>query len=92
MSTGPATPNVALFFATLNVRRLYHHSRHSPDVMCVFPTTLTLEGDRVRFWQKLIVVARHVRSTVDLPLLVAGDANVWHPEFSLGRSRPQDAC
>ena len=27
---------------------------------------------------------------MDLPLLVTGDANVWHPEFSLGRSRSQD--
>ena len=49
------------------------------------------EVDRVGFWQELIVVARHVRSTKDLPLLIAGDANVWHPEFSLGRSRSQDA-
>ena len=25
-----------------------------------------------------------------LPLHIAGDANVWHPEFSLNRSRSQD--
>ena len=44
------------------------------------------EVDRVVFWQELVFFARHVRSTMDLPLLV-GDANVWHPEFSLGCSR-----
>ena len=44
------------------------------------------EVDRVGFWQELVVVARLVRSTMDIPLLIAGDANVWHPEFSLGRS------
>ena len=48
------------------------------------------EADRVSFWQNLIEATRHVRSTVDHPLIVAGDANVWHPAFSLGRSRSQD--
>ena len=46
---------------------------------------------RVAFWQELTVTVRHVRSTVDLPMvIVAGDANVWHPYFSLGRSRSVD--
>ena len=69
--------------------------RNYRDMMCVcdptmLPTLGSSEVDRVGFWHELIVVARHVRSTKDLPLLIAGDANVWRPEFSLGRSRSQD--
>ena len=59
-------------------------------MICVCSHVGLLEVDRVGFWQELIVVARHVRSTIHPPLLIAGDANVWHPEFSLGRSRSQD--
>ena len=45
---------------------------------------------RVAFWQELTATVRHVRSTVDLPMVIAGDANVWLPYFSLGRSRSVD--
>ena len=48
------------------------------------------EGDRVAFWQDLLQVARHVRATSDLPMILAGDANVWHPHFELGRHRAVD--
>ena len=44
----------------------------------------------VVFWQKLTATVRHARSTVDLPMVIAGDANVWLPHFSLGRSRSVD--
>ena len=33
----------------------------------------------------LLQVARHVRATPDLPMVLAGDANVWHSHFNLGR-------
>ena len=39
---------------------------------------------------ELTATVRHVRSTVDLPMVIAGDANVWFPYFSLGRSRSVD--
>ena len=45
---------------------------------------------RVAFWQELTATVRHVRSTVDLPMVIAGDANVWLPYFSLSRSRSAD--
>ena len=45
---------------------------------------------RVAFWQELTATVRDVRSTVDLPMVIAGDANVWLPYFSLGRSRSVD--
>ena len=47
------------------------------------------EGERVAFWQELLS-ARHVRATSNLPMILAGDANVWHPHFNLGRQRPVD--
>ena len=46
---------------------------------------------RVAFWQELTATVRHVRSTVDLPMVIAGDANVRHPYFSLDRSRSVDS-
>ena len=48
------------------------------------------EGDRVAIWQDLLQVARHVRATSDLPMILVGDANVWHPHFKLGRHRAVD--
>ena len=45
---------------------------------------------RVAFWQELLATVKHVRSTIDLPIVIAGDANVWLPCFSLGRSRSAD--
>ena len=48
------------------------------------------ESVRVAFWQELVVSAKHVRTTVDLPMVVANDVNVWHPHFNLGRSRSVD--
>ena len=42
------------------------------------------------FWQELTATVRHARSTVDLPMVIAGDANVWLPYFSLGCSRSVD--
>ena len=35
-------------------------------------------------------MARRVHIEVRLPMIVAGDANVWHPHFNLGRSRSAD--
>ena len=35
--------------------------------------------------------AKHVDSTMSLPMIMAGDANVWHPHFNLGRTRSVDA-
>ena len=35
-------------------------------------------------------VARRVHSTMGLPMVLAGDANVWHLHFHLGRVRPVD--
>ena len=48
------------------------------------------EAERVQFWQELVVMARRVHIEVRLPMIVAGDANVWHPHFNLGRSRSAD--
>ena len=45
---------------------------------------------RFAFRQELTATVRHVHSTVDLPMVIAGDANVWLPYFSLGRSRSVD--
>ena len=45
------------------------------------------EAERVQFWQELVAMARRVHIEVRLPMIVAGDANVWHPHFTLGRSR-----
>ena len=42
------------------------------------------------FWQELVTMARRVHIEVRLPMIVAGDANVWHPHFTLGRSRSAD--
>ena len=35
-------------------------------------------------------MARRIHIEVRLPMIVAGDANVWHPHFNLGRSRSVD--
>ena len=48
------------------------------------------EGERVAFWQELLQSARHVRATSNFPMILAGDANVWHPHFNLGRQRSVD--
>ena len=48
------------------------------------------EAERVQFWQDLVAMARRVHIEVRLPMIVAGDANVWHPHFNLGRSRSAD--
>ena len=45
------------------------------------------EGDRISYWRDLLASARHVHSTMSLPTIMAGDANVWHPHFNLGRTR-----
>ena len=39
----------------------------------------------------LLASARHVHSTMNLPMIMASDANVWHPHFNLGRTRSVDA-
>ena len=57
---------------------------------CVFilcPQPGIDENVRIAFWQELTATVRHVRSTVDLPMVIAGNANVWHPHFTIGRSR-----
>ena len=46
--------------------------------------------ENVAFWQELTATVTHVRSTVNLPMVIAGDANVWDPYFTLGRSRFAD--
>ena len=48
------------------------------------------EAERVQFWQELVAMAKRVHIDVRLPMIVAGDANVWHPHFTLGRSRSAD--
>ena len=48
------------------------------------------EGDRISCWRDLLASARHVHSTMNLPMIM-GDANVWHPHFNLGRTRSVDA-
>ena len=42
-------------------------------------------------WRDFVVTARHVEDTTGHPLIIAGDANVWHPHFILSRSRSWDA-
>ena len=42
------------------------------------------EGERGACWQDLLQVARHVRAMSDLPMMLAGDANVWHHFASRG--------
>ena len=49
------------------------------------------ECDRISYWRDLLVSARHTHSTMNLPMIMAGDANVWHPHFNLGRTRSVDA-
>ena len=44
----------------------------------------------MQFWQEFVAVARRVHIEVRLPMIIAGDANVWHPHFTLGRSRSAD--
>ena len=50
---------------------------------------------RWRNFQGIMCVCSHNAShvglsEVDRPLIVVGDANIWYPEFSLGRSPPLD--
>ena len=49
--------------------------------MCSFctPHAGIAEADRVQFWEELVAMARRVHVEVRLPMIVAGDANVWHP-------------
>ena len=47
-----------------------------------------VKAERVQFWRELVAMARRVR--VRVPVIVVGDANVWHPYFTLGRSRSAD--
>ena len=42
--------------------------------------------DRMSYWRDLLASARHVHSTMNLPMIMASDANVWHPQCNLGRS------
>ena len=46
---------------------------------------------RVEFWRDFVAIARRVFCTVELPMVIAGDANIWHPHFNLGRSRSCDS-
>ena len=59
--------------------------------MCLLVLCACLpEGERVAFWQELVEVARHVRAISDLPVNLAGDANVWPSHFQVGRHRAVD--
>ena len=41
------------------------------------------QDERVRFWRDFVV-------NLGLPMIIAGDANVWMPHFNLSRSRSCD--
>ena len=61
--------------------------------VCAHSVHLTLvfaEAERVQFCEELVAMAKRVHVEVRLPMIVAGDANVWHPYFNLGRSRSVD--
>ena len=46
---------------------------------------------RSLFWQELVASVKHTQRTLpDTPIVLSGDANVWWPEFHLGRERPRD--
>ena len=45
---------------------------------------------RVSFWRDSVAVAQRVQNAVSVPMVIAGDANVWHPHFNLSRSRSCD--
>ena len=64
------------------------------EVVCVCsfyaPQTGIIEAERVQFWQEFVAVARRVQIEVRFPMIIAGDANVGHPHFTLGRSRSAD--
>ena len=46
---------------------------------------------RSLFWQELVASVKHTQWTLpDTPIILSGDANVWWPEFHLGRERPRD--
>ena len=45
---------------------------------------------RVSFWRDFVAVAQRVQNAVSVPMIIARDANVWHPHFNLSRSRSCD--
>ena len=49
---------------------------------------LLMQGchSRVSFWRDFVAVAQRVQNAVSVPMIIAGDANVWHPHFNLSRS------
>ena len=47
-------------------------------------------GIRVTFWREFVHRATHIHSSLGLPMVIPGDANVWHPHFRL-RTRSCDA-
>ena len=47
---------------------------------------------RIQFWRTLAASVHHVSQLHSgIPLLLAGDSNIWLPFFQLGRSRQADA-
>ena len=42
---------------------------------------------RVEFWRDFVTIARRVFCTVELPIVIASGANIWHPRSNLGLSR-----
>ena len=46
---------------------------------------------RIQFWRTLATVHRVSQLHSSIPLLLAGDSNIWFPFFQLGRSRQADA-
>ena len=47
---------------------------------------------RIQFWRTLAASVHHVSQLHSgIPLLLAGDSNIWFPFFQLGRSRQADA-
>ena len=45
---------------------------------------------RISFWRDFVHSATCIHRSVDLPMIIAGDANVWHPHFRL-RTRHCDS-
>ena len=59
-------------------KKIFFGSGGSVNV-CSFcaPRAGTIADVRVAFWQELVVTARHAHSTINLPMVIAGDANIF---------------